>query len=174
MKKERGVIFIVLIILILNIIFAFCMLRKENEKTKNTLDTSVNLQNFYIENRTRLFLNDELLVGENKKELENGYYDFKVAKSKDGLIIYLNKLWYGEYEQDYIQDEYLAKICRGLVKCLNVEDENEEIEYQLYKHIKENYLDIRNGEKKEKIEVDNIIIDSKSIDNQCVLYIKVE
>lgn len=174
MKKREWLIFVLLIILIIVIIFAFCVLKKDRASVNKLPNISIDLQNFYIENRTRLFVSDELLIGENEKELQNGYYDFKISKNSEALIVYLNKLWYGEYDGDNIQEEYLAKICKELVKCLNIECEKQEVEYQLYKYIKENYLDIRKGENKGQIKVDKIIIDSKNIDNQCVIYIKVE
>ena len=174
MKKRDWLIFVVLIILILVIIFSFCVLKNDKTKENNFQNLNIDIQNFQLENRAMLFNNNELLIGENQKELQNGYYDVKVLKVSNGLMVYLNKLWYEKHEEDNIHEEYLAKICRELVKCLNVQSENEEIEYQLYKYIKENYLDIRNGENKDKIKVDKVIIDSTSIDNQCVINIKVE
>lgn len=174
MKKRDGLIFAALIVLILVIIFSFCVLKNDKIKNNNSQNIIVDLQNFELENRTMMFADNELLIGETHKELQNGYYDVKVLTVNNDLIVYLNKLWYGEYDEDNIQEEYLAKICRGLVKCLNTERESDEIEYQLYKYIKENYLDIRNGENKDKIKVDKVIIDSTSIDNQCVINIKVE
>jgi len=132
------------------------------------------VSNFNIDNRSKIFVNEELLIGENKKQLENGYYDFKISNKEEILIITLNKLWYEKYNSDYIQDDYLAKICKEIVECIEISNIKEDLEYYLYKYVKDNYLKVKQGQVSPKLELDKISIWSKSVNSECVIYVKVE
>ena len=111
-----------------------------------------------IENRVSLFNEDILYIGENKKEIENGYYDIKLLNTKEGVLVYLNKLWYEKFSSTLIDEEYLAKICKLIVNNFSITDYKEELEYTLFNYIKENYLKVRNNEKAHSISVDYMLI----------------
>ena len=91
-----------------------------------------------------------------KKELENNFCDIKIQSTDNGVVIDLNKLWYETYGEDYIQDDYLAQICREITNRLNVKGDSEQIEYAMYKYIKDNYIKVREGESIEEILTDEI------------------
>jgi len=169
---KKIIIFLVLAIFVLLVAIVAVVLRKD--EVSDISNTTIDISKFNLDNRAKLFVNEELLIGGNIKELENGYYDFKLANKAGVVVITLNKLWYEEYGIDYIQDEYLAKICREIVKCMEITYEKEEFEYQLYKYIKDNYLKVKEGQDIEKIEVDKISIWAKSINSECIVYLKVE
>lgn len=174
MKNKKIVIFIALIILL---VICVILVVNRSEKCighdKNNRVLGINLQQFSLENRAKLLKNNTLFVGNNVKELENGYYDFKLQNAENTVVITLNKLWYEEYGVDYIQDEYLAKICREIAKRLNVNVEKLELEYQLYKYIKGNYVQVKDGNKGEKITMEAISIWSEGVDSECIIYLKV-
>lgn len=139
---------------------ALCfVINKTNDDKKQTLNSdSNNLQitQFNVDGRVTLKKDDAIYVGNNLKELENNFYDIKIVNTKDGIVIYLNKLWYETYGLDYIQNEYLARICRELSDRLNVENSSEQFEYLLYKYIKDNYVKVRQNEQVERITTDKL------------------
>lgn len=175
MKNRKKILMLALLLSIVGVcIFVICIDIKSNKETITKKTLNIDLQNFNLKDREKLFIGNELLIGQTINELENGYYDFKVTSRDDELIITLNKLWYQEYGEDFIQDEYLAKICREIVRCLETDLDKEELQYQLYKYIKDNYAIVKKGKDGDKKESENICIYAKSILNECVMYIKVE
>jgi len=154
MKK----IVIIAIILVIALGIALIIIHKkdiepENEKTKQNV---LEITEFNIENRVCLKQDEDIYVGNSLKELENGFCDIKIQNTTDGIIVHLNKLWYATYGDDYIQDEYLAKICREIIYRINIQNESEQFEYILYKYIKDNYMKVRKGERVEEILTDKI------------------
>jgi len=170
---KRIVICLVLLIFVLLAAFLLSSARQDKVAEKDN-NLTIDISKFNLENRVKLFVNEELLIGGNIKELENGYYDFKLSNKDRAVVITLNKLWYEEYGLNYIQDEYLAQICREIVKCIEITCEKEDLEYQLYKYIKDNYLKVKEGQDIEKIEIDGLDIWAKSINSECAIYLKVE
>lgn len=173
--KRKNILIIVFFVVLAICILITCYISKNKESNKDNTNLSfIDLQEFNLKEREKLFVNDELLIGENIKQLENGYYDFKIATDNNQVIITLNKLWYEEYGTDYIQDEYLAKICREIIRVLNYTSDDAELEYQLYKYIKDNYLSVRQGKEASKLEIERVSIYAKEISSECIVYIKVE
>ena len=152
MKKTIILIFIV-------VFFAgvFLYLRSD----KNSDDTSkensnIQITNFEMEGRIVLKKINDILIGNNIKELENGFYDIKISNLSQGIDIYLNKLWYENYDEDYIQEEYLARICRELARQIGNASQTEDFEYVLYKYIKDNYMKVRRQEKVQALLLEKI------------------
>lgn len=176
MKKRLTILTIGVLVLL--IIVTILLLRIKSDKSiSETRNIITDIEQINIQNRAKLIIQDGVLIGESIKQLENGYYDFKLSNKNNILEISLNKLWYEEYGLDYIQDDYLAKICREIAKCIkNVEyvEYKEEFEYQLYKYIKDNYLIVKQGGNVEKINLGQISIWALCVNGECVINVKVE
>ena len=134
---------------------------KKEEQSVETDKNIVRITNFYIKDREILKVNNEIYVGNNLKELQNNFYDIKIQNAKDGANVYLNKLWHEKYGDDYIQDEYLAEICRQISRNLNIQSGEEQFEYVLYKYIKDNYVKVRQNEMPESIVTDKLTLNFK-------------
>lgn len=173
MSKKRRLI-IGVIILTIVVIFIYVLLILKNVNENEVIEDAINLGDFRLKEREVIFFDNYLLVGENRKELENGYYDFKIQTNSNEVVISLNKLWYERFGADYIQDEYLAKVCREVIRVLKYNGDKEKLEYELYKYIKDNYVSVKAGETGETLMIGDILISSKSKDGECVVYIKVE
>ena len=158
-KNSKKIIIAVVIVLSLTVITVFVLnmsSKKNNEKQQISSSNSFQITDFNIENRTVLKKDNAICVGDNTKELENNFCDIKIQNTNRGVVIELNKLWYETYGKDYIQDEYLAKLCREITKRLNAKGDLEQIEYAMYKYIKDNYMKVREGEVVEEILTDEI------------------
>ena len=164
----KKVVLLISVVILVMSIFLVINIKKTNVREYNTLK----INEFNIKERVTIKDNNEIYVGENVKEIENGYYDLKIASQKDNVQIFLNKLWYKKIDKDYIQDDYLANICREIVNEINISDNKDELEYMLYKYIKENYLNVRNNEKIEEIKLDKLTILLNLKDNIPILEIK--
>lgn len=151
-----------------------CIIVRNVDKGKEDRTTMPILQitDFIIEDRTTLKQDGKLLVGYNLKELENNFYDIKIENTDKGVELYLNKLWYENYGQDYIQDDYLAKICRELSKRLNIQYDTTQLEYVLYKYIKDNYLKVKQNEKIEKLLTDKLSLEFNQEESIAILIIR--
>lgn len=82
------VFFVIIITATLKILFIKPAL-KNNEKmtiTENDL-----LPDSFIKDREYWGDQNKILIGKNVKEIENGYYDFKIEYYKDKIYLYINK-----------------------------------------------------------------------------------
>lgn len=97
-----------------------------------------------FKNRYTAVIKGDVYVGNNKKEIENNYYDlkFSVSKSGNGINIYINKLFKNALNENIYDDNYLAElvICINKIYNLGLND-NEIVEFK--KYIKDIYLAIR-------------------------------
>ena len=130
------------------------------------------VNDFNIDGRVTFQLDNNIYIGNNLKELENGFYDIRLQNIDSGICVYLNKLWYENYGKDYIQDDYLAQICRELTSKVNIQNNKEEFEYMLYKYIKDNYTKVRNNENIEKVITEDISMEFELEDNIVKLIIR--
>lgn len=173
MKNKRKIIIcIICCLVILSVCICFKGIKGKENVDKNKFE--IDIAEFNLKKRTKLVLEDEVLIGNNLKELQNNFYDIKLQNNKDGVYIYLNKLWYLEYDETYIEDEYLANICREIVRLMDEIEEKEEMEYRLYKYIKENFEKVKKGGEAESFTYNKLNISSSCIDGECVLKIKRE
>ena len=173
MSKKIVIILSTIAVMIISIITIINGIQVKKEKTP-TSNPKIKIESFRIEGRESLKLDNTLLIGNNIKELENNFYDIKIINTEYGIDIFLNKLWYKEYNKDFIQEDYLAKICRQIDNNFGVENATEEFEYVLYKYIKENYTKIRKGAYVEKINTENFTIEFELKDNIPKLIIRGE
>ena len=154
---KKMIIVLTVIVVVLIAVFILKMRSKEdNENQELPSSNTFQITDFNIENRAVLKKDNAIYVGNNTKELENNFCDIKIQNTDDGVVIDLNKLWYETYGDDYIQDDYLAQICREITNRLNVKGDSEQTEYAMYKYIKANYIKVREGEIVEDILTDEI------------------
>ena len=164
---------IILGIAILVIVFGVVLEGKNKslqlQTSKKTSELNLNLSEIVLKDREVKIIDGNLYVGNNEKEIENGFFDIKIEDLKvsediNECNIYFNKLWYENYGTDYIQDEYLAEICRQIVKAISKKQEMDDFEYELYKYVKDNYMDVLKEEYKE-INFGNIVLKGARKDN---------
>lgn len=172
--KKRLTILIIVVFTLLIAVINLLLITESDKSISETRNIIADIEQINIQNRAKLIIQDEVLIGENIKELENGYYDFKLSNTHNILEISLNKLWYEECGLDYIQDDYLAKICREIAKCIKNIEHKEDLEYQLYKYIKDNYLTVKQGQKVDEINLGQISICALCVNGECVINVKVE
>lgn len=157
--KKIVIALVVIIAIVLITVFILNVINKvDNEEQQVSSVNSFQIADFNIENRVILKKDNSIYVGNNIKELENNFCDIKIQNTENGVIVELNKLWYETYGNDYIEDNYLARICRELTYRLNIKGDSEQIEYAMYKYIKDNYIKVREGESIEDILTDEINI----------------
>ncbi|MBQ8043651.1 MAG: hypothetical protein IJ272_05825 [Clostridia bacterium] len=153
---KKVIIIILAIVVTLGLILYFVSPKSDKAETEVEDKNFLQIIDFSIEGRISLKLDNAIYVGNNLKELENKFYDIKIQNTESGVAVYLNKLWYENYGEDYIQDEYLARICRELSNRLNMQNNTEQFEYVLYKYIKDNYIKVRQNETVEEILTDKV------------------
>ena len=162
MIKNIRKIAILLAVIVVLVLIAVLILKvgskEDNENQDLSSSNTFQITDFNIQNRTVLKKANAIYVGNNTKELENNFCDIKIQSTDNGVVIELNKLWYATYGDDYIQDDYLAQICREIANRLNIKGDSEQIEYAMYKYIKDNYIKVREGESVEEILTDKINI----------------
>ena len=155
--KKMIIVLAVIAVVVLIAVFILKMRSKEdNENQELPSSNTFQITDFNVENRAVLKKNNAIYVGNNTKELENNFCDVKIQNTDNGVVIDLNKLWYETYGDDYIQDDYLAQICREITYRLNLKGDSEQIEYAMYKYIKDNYIKVREGGNVEEILTDEI------------------
>lgn len=150
----RKVIIISACIVIVCVLSIFILRKSKTEETKAI--EKIEITNFSVKDRIVIHKNNSIYVGNNIKELENDFYDVKITNNQNDVEVYLNKLWYKTYGSDYIQDEYLAAICRQLAANINIASSKDNLEYFIYKYIKDNYTKVRNGDRIEVLDVENL------------------
>ena len=156
-SKKIAIVFVAVTALVLIIVFIPKGRNKDNNNMQEASSlNSFQITDFNIQNRTVLKKDNIICVGNNAKELENNFCDIKIQNTDNGVVIELNKLWYGTYGDDYIQDDYLAQICREITNRLNIKGDSDQIEYAMYKYIKDNYIEVREGKNVESILTDEI------------------
>ncbi len=164
------VLFVISFFICVSLIRTVEIRNKENEKIVEIMD----LSRFELNNRARLVKGKTIYIGENLKELENFFYDIKISALNNTLEVTLNKLWRTNCNQDYIEDEYLIEIVDNIVDVLEIDNVKEDIEYELYKYIKQNFIKVKNKENVYQLELENITVSAEHKDGECVLKIKKE
>ena len=80
-----------------------------------------------------------------------------------------------ETHEDYLDEtevSFLNEIVDKVVELLEIDNVKEDVSYELYKYIKQNFLKVKNNEVAENIELEEFKISSKTIDGECVINIE--
>ena len=161
----RKIIILIFIVIVVFVGIYFCLIFNESSDNASEERKTLQITNLEMKERTVLKKQKDIFIGNNIKELENGFYDIKISNLSQGVDIYLNKLWYEYYDEDYIQEDYLAKICRELSRQMCSTSQTEDFEYMLYKYIKDNYAKVRNQEVVQALLLDKISMGFELEDN---------
>lgn len=104
---------------------------KKHEKELNNLNMSVFRIKEYIDknvsNREMIIEKEKIRIGENKKQIENGYYDLEIyIENNKNIVVVLNKLW-KEFDEKLYQEEYIREISNSINCILQVNNRGSEI-----------------------------------------------
>ncbi len=101
--------------------------KSNNDSNKtNTLDISIyrieKCINKNISNREIIISEEKIKVGENQKQIENGYYDIEIFLKDKNIVISLNKLW-KEFNEKLYQEEYILEVAKTIEEFLEIKNE---------------------------------------------------
>ena len=136
----------------------FCVKHTKNENTNTANVNDIRISTFEIKDRVSITKNNEIYIGANKKELDNNFYDIKISTQSGKIKLTLNKLWRYKCNNEYIEDEYLIEIVDKVTEILDIHASKQDISYELYKYIKQNFLKVKNNEKVTMLELEKIKI----------------
>lgn len=151
----------------LTILSVICMLSIglyiKNYKKDKASNRSVKLE--CMDTRKCIYKEDMFLVGNNEKELSNGYYDVLFETSDEGVIIYVNKLWRNVFSEKLYENEYVEFVSRCIWRYLTNEKENIQINDDIKRYIIEGYCSSKKGleyTKDIKLKKSSILFTSKN------------
>lgn len=181
-NKRKKIIGLSIAFIILSLLLAFGIRRinkNENRFDEKLLELNISTVrineslNNNINNRKIVNIEDKIYVGENEKQIENGYYDIYVYVRKNKhLVISLNKLW-KEFDEKLYQKEYITEIATSIESILEEDLNNNEI----FNYILLGYEIAKNSESKEEInkeyilDLDKFVIKGKILDKEFVISI---
>lgn len=135
LRINKKIKFFLLMLVILCIVFIIVDFLKSNNRNdlNNKLNISLARMKTFLDenitNRKVIILENEILIGENEKQLENNYYDIKVSNQNDEkIIININKLWkmFDEklYEKQYVYEvsNSISHILQYNINCNEIAD----------------------------------------------------
>lgn len=155
-SKNIKYIGIILLIATFCCIIAFGLKIYEfkNKKYKNELvELDIGLYrlesyiNKNISDRKIIIVKKRIRIGENEKQIENGYYDLEIfIKNNKSIVIALNKLW-KEFDEKLYQDEYINEITNSIKDVLDIDS----CDTKIYDFILSGYNIAKNSENKNEI-----------------------
>lgn len=80
-----------------------------------------------IEGRVCIEDEETIKIGNNEKELKNGYYDVLLEKTETGFIAHINKLWKTEFNETLYEEEYVKEVAMFLISRMKSEVECQEV-----------------------------------------------
>lgn len=96
----------------------------------------------YVTNRACISEGKQVKVGNNEKELQNGYYDILLETDEPALKMYINKLWKTEFKDKLYESEYVNQVSDYFIANTNCNLNKEEIAEIITK----GYVAAKNGE----------------------------
>jgi len=149
-NKKTTYFVIVFSVLVLIILFGYIKFKNSFNQIKEPNQIFYPYQKFknlnniqsYFSNREILVIKEsnEILIGRNKKELQNEYYDIKFCVDSDELCIKINNLQKEDKEFKSISEEYINELKLFLQYLLNIKDEEKVINM-----LKDEYIKLRNN-----------------------------
>lgn len=155
-----GLLIITLLLFLLNVNYSKQKVEVKTKKievginyfNKNILANTDKFSN-YFNDRYVIINNDDISIGKNKNELDNGYYDVNLKVEKKHLDIYINKL-FKEFDKNSICDEnYIKEIVEYIIELFNLEIDK----IQFSKLIIDNYEKIRDVDRTNVINIDKVM-----------------
>lgn len=87
------------------------------KKTKNVTQVDKNVAKC-INNRACIEEQQTIKIGNNDKELKNGYYDILLERYDSGFTMYINKLWKDEFNESLLDNTYADEVAQFLTNRL--------------------------------------------------------
>lgn len=151
-----------------------------NQSNLNNLKSSnsiiFNLKAEKIKDRYT-YIKDEsnIYIGNNLKELENDYYDFKLVKdNNDDIVIYLNKLFINYNEKSLYDEKYIIEILLYINRVIN----NKLDLLVLKDDIEKYYLEVKNIHNEKDIKylktLNDVTVEFFNESNMLVIKIKLK
>ena len=185
-KLSRKVIVLVLLgctILLLGFLSFWMNKAKVSKNSKNNIDKTLNVSiervitilNENITDRCIINSGNTILIGENKKQLENGYYDIKIeienAEKKDNKVkIYINKLW-KKFNSSLYEQVYAEEVASSINKIWKVCDNTTDLKQFFINKYSESKSEEINSDKISFAQ-DNICINTEIIDKELVITLR--
>lgn len=154
MKKRVITAFTLLIIFSLVMVYVFYLDRQYTQKDK--IDTVS-----CIDDRVCIEEQEIIKIGNNEKELQNGYYDVLLEKNEFGFEVHVNKLWKTEFNETLLEMSYVDEVTRFLLS--RVSSSVSVPEFSSY--VVEGYTLAKNGEeyiKELDLKQETIMFESKN------------
>lgn len=140
--------------------------------SKERIEVAINES---IKDRCNIYSDDCILVGENDKQLENGFYDIKFdlenIKLEDNrnLVIHINKLWKNFNDKLY-EESYIDEVVTVIEKIFGKEENTN----KLKENIKEEYIKSKSLEEnleKKSLKFNDIAVDLETTDKELIVTI---
>jgi len=179
-KRKQCILISVLTLLLLGMIYLIGNSMIDSKKNENILDISLyrieEVIKRNITNREILKVDENILVGYNKKELENGYYDLKITMSEKTLSVHVNKAW-KEFNNKLYEEEYINQLVNSITNIFEIE--NNDAYNQIYEYIVHGYkvskgLIDNSLNDKNKLKAEEAILKQKIENNELILSISKE
>jgi len=122
-----------------------------------------------IKQRITKKLNHNVFIGENDKQIENGYYDVKTyIQNNKCMVICLNKLW-KDFDKKLYEEDYITEIAESINEILAIKFPLNKI----YDYILMGYLAAKNDHdvKEYVLKLDNYVIKGKILEKEFVMSI---
>lgn len=130
---------IICVVFILMAIILIIIKYKSNYNNKEKINSELSIE--CLDERQCIYTQDTVAVGNNEKELDNGYYDVLFKKDVNTLTVNVNKLWRTTFNEKLYEDEYVMFVARNILKYIN----NEVASDVLEKYIIEGYFKSKDG-----------------------------
>lgn len=166
-----SIFILILILIILFLIYS----KKFNSKKINKVDINNISQNInyfksYIKNNKinisnrYVFVGDnEIIFGNNLKQVQNGYFDIKIyMENEQKISIEINKLYKEKFNDDMYEDDYVDNIVNIINDVFNFKLSSDEINY-FKENIIKYYIDLRRNYVENVENLSNINIKSYNI-----------
>ena len=167
-KKQNKYILVIIILITIFVIFGFIK-AFFNTNSKSTYDIT-NISIYRIEesisknitSRQILKKDNMVFVGYSKKEIENGYYDLKIALDEKSIIVYINKLW-KEFNESLYEKDYVNETVNSIFDVFEINDKLQK--ESLANYIIQEYL-ISKGINKEEINKETLNINKIEVNSE--------
>lgn len=140
--------------------------------SKERIEVAINES---IKDRCNIYSDDCILVGENNKQLENGFYDIKFdlgnikLENNRNLVIHINKLWKNFNDKLY-EESYIDEVVTVIEKIFGKEENTN----KLKENIKEEYIKSKSLEEnleKKSLKFNDIAVDLETTDKELIVTI---
>lgn len=160
---------IILIFLILVILAAFKYISNHTIERSIGNEFKVNC----MDDRCCVYTNDTISIGNNEKELNNGFYDVLFEREDTGLVIHVNKLWKDVFNENLYEEEYVKFVEKNILQFVGNKSDNKDTSGLLEGYVVDGYKASKNGlEYIKEIKLNNYSILFESKNHELLIEVK--